>query len=94
MDLIWIRLYRELVEQRPDLEPLFNEPPDMSRYPAKGEARMCYSTNFLRILSQEDLRKDEEGNFWMDDIDKWDSLYPEEAKERRKRFWRKLGLKE
>ncbi|WP_302539234.1 hypothetical protein [Bilophila wadsworthia] len=94
VDLIWIRLYRELVEQRPDLEPLFNEPPDMSRYPAKGEARMCYSTNFLRILSQEDLRKDEEGNFWMDDIDKWDSLYPEEAKERRKRFWRKLGLKE
>ena len=43
---------------------------------------------------EEDLRKDEEGNFWMDDIDKWDSLYPEEAKERRKRFWRKLGLKE
>ena len=30
-DLIWIGLYRELVEQRPDLEPLFNEPPDMSR---------------------------------------------------------------
>ena len=94
VDLIWIRLYRELVEQRPDLEPLFNEPPDMSRYPAKGEARMCYSTNFLRILSQEDLRKDEEINFWMDDIDKWDSLYPEEEKERRARHWREMGLKE
>ena len=94
VDRIWIRLYRELVEQRPDLEPLFNEPRDLSRYPAKGEVRMCYSTNFLRILSQEGLRKDEEINFWIDDIKKWDTLYPEEEKERRARHWREMGLKE
>ena len=29
------KLYRELVEQRPDLEPLFNEPRDLSRFPPK-----------------------------------------------------------
>jgi len=39
VDRIWIRLYRELVEQRPDLEPLFNEPRDLSRFPQKGGMR-------------------------------------------------------
>lgn len=95
VDLIWIRLYRELVEQRPDLGTAVQRACRTCRVtPRKGKPGMCYSTNFLRILSQEDLRKDEEINFWMEDIEKWDSLYPEEEKERSARFWRKLGLKE
>lgn len=28
------------------------------------------------------------------DMDKWDAMYPEEAKERSARHWREMGLKE
>ena len=49
IDLIWIRLYLELMAERPDLEPLFNEPRDLSRFPEKGGARMCPSTRFGKI---------------------------------------------
>ena len=94
IDLIWIRLYLELMAERPDLEPLFNEPRDLSRFPEKGGARMCPSTRFLRFLTREDLLLDEEMSQHFEDCQKWDAMYPEEAKERKMRRLRKMGGKE
>ena len=96
VDRIWIRLYRELVEQRSDLEPLFNEPRDLSRFPQKGWMRPCsvLIDGLFQVVGPETLLREEEQEEDSKDMDKWNAMYPEEAEERRKRFWRELGLKE
>ena len=96
VDRIWIRLYRELVEQRPGLEPLFNEPRDLSRFPQKGWMRPCsvLIDGLFQVVGPETLLREEEQEEDSKDMDKWNAMYPEEAEERRKRFWRELGLKE
>ena len=96
VDRIWIRLYRELVEQRPDLEPLFNEPRDLSRFPQKGWMRPCsvLIDGMFRAVGPETLLREEEQEEDSKDMDKWDAMYPEEAKERSARHWREMGLKE
>ena len=96
VDRIWIRLYRELVEQRPGLEPLFNEPRDLWRFPQKGWMRPCsvLIDGLFQVVGPETLLREEEQEEDSKDMDKWNAMYPEEAEERRKRFWRELGLKE
>ena len=96
VDRIWIRLYRELVEQRPDLEPLFNEPRDLSKFPQKGWMRPCsvLIDGMFRTVGPEDMLREEEEEQYFVDTDKWDAMYPEEAKERSARHWREMGLKE
>ena len=39
------------------------------------------------------LTPEEEEQYFVD-TDKWDAMYPEEAKERSARHWREMGLKE
>ena len=96
VDRIWIRLYRELVEQRPDLEPLFNEPRDLSRFPQKGWMRPCsvLIDGMFRAVGPETLLREEEQEHYSIDRAKWNAMYPEEAKERSRRFWRELGIEE
>lgn len=45
-------------------------------------------------MGPEDMLREEEEEQYFVDTDKWDAMYPEEAKERSARHWREMGLKE
>ena len=86
LDRLWGRLYRELVAERPDMETLFNEPPDLSKFPEK-DGVMVSPLSFWTL--EEVLRVMDQGD-WNEDQEIWDAKYPEEAKEMEIRFWKSL----